>query len=462
MNAIVVTALWGVIMMFAGAFMRSKTAPKYLAITGMLLVLAVNAMELNSGMSFISVDTKDMIRTNSFNLTFLMVAFGATLLIFLLNGRDIEKIGKHSSEYFALIFFILCGVSVAATFNTLLLLFLGIEILSIPLYILTGADKRNLTSNEASLKYFLMGSFSTGILLMGIAFLYGSNPTASFYINNLRLGIGEMPVLAAIGLVFLVVALSFKVSAAPFHFWAPDVYDGAPTVVTSFMATVIKIAGFFAFMRLFENAFGRMHGQWQMLIVVITVATMAIGNITAVFQQSVKRMLAYSSIAQAGFMMLALFALNDRAREGLVLYSAAYSLASIGLFGILVRMKDVTIEGFNGMAKTHPVLAFCAAVCLFSLTGIPLTAGFQGKFYLLVAVVENGFHFWLVIVAVLFAAVSAYYYFRVIQAMYFKPSASEPFETQTGSAFKWLLVLTALLIIALGINPEWLIGWLYH
>ncbi len=462
MNAIVFTALWGVIMMFAGAFMQSKTAPKYLAIAGMILVFIVNALELNSGSSFIPVDTKDMIRTNSFNLTFLLVVFGATLLIFLLNGRDIEKIGRHSAEYFSLIFFILCGVSVAATFNTLLLLFLGIEILSIPLYILTGADKRNLTGNEASLKYFLMGSFSTGILLMGITFLYGSNPSASFYINNLNFGTGELPVLTAVGLVFLVAALSFKVSAAPFHFWAPDVYDGAPTPITSFMATVIKIAGFFAFMRLFENAFGRMHGQWQILIVIITVATLAIGNITAVFQQSVKRMLAYSSIAQAGFMMFALFAMNDRAREGLVLYSAAYSLASIGLFAILARMKDVTVEGFNGLGKTNPWLALCATICLLSLTGIPLTAGFQAKFYMLVAAVENGFHFWIVIVAVLFAAVSAYYYFRVIQAMYFRPPSAEPFQIEAGPAFKGLLIITALLIIALGINPEWLIGWLYH
>lgn len=462
MNAIVFTALWGVIMMFAGAFIQSKTAPKYMAITGILLVFAVNAMELNSGSSFIPVHTMDMVRTNSFNLTFLLVVFGATLLIFLLNGRDIEKIGRHSAEYFALIFFILCGVSLAATFNTLLLLFLGIEILSIPLYILTGADKRNLTGNEAALKYFLMGSFSTGILLMGIAFLFGSNPAASFYINNLNFGIGEMPILAAVGMVFLVAALSFKVSAAPFHFWAPDVYDGAPTVITSFMATVIKIAGFFAFMRLFENAFGRMHGQWQTLIVIITVATLAVGNITAVFQQSVKRMLAYSSIAQAGFMMLALFALNDRAREGLVLYSAAYSLASIGLFGILARMKDVTVEGFNGLGKTHPWIALCATIFLLSLTGIPLTAGFQAKFFMLVAAIENGFHFWIVIVAVLFAAVSAYYYFRVIQAMYFRPSSSTPVEIEASGAFKGILIVIALLIIALGINPEWLIGWLYH
>ena len=221
--------------------------------------------------------------------------------------------------------------------------------MSIPLYILTGSDKRNLKGNEASLKYFLMGAFSTGIMLMGIAFIYGETALGSFYINTINLGTGNLPVMIAAGLVLLVVAMSFKVSAAPFHFWTPDVYDGAPTVFTSFMATIVKIAGFIAFIRLFQSSFGIMQQQWQTLIVIITAATLLIGNLTAVFQQSVKRMLAYSSIAQAGFMMFALFALNDTAKEGLILYAAAYSLASIGLFAVLVKMNDYTIEGFNGL-----------------------------------------------------------------------------------------------------------------
>src|SRR3989442_6886177 len=188
------------------------------------------------------------------------------------------------------------------------MLFLGIEIMSIPLYILTGSDKKNLKSNEASLKYFLMGAFSTGIMLMGIAFVYGGNSLVSFNIDNLQLGTGSMPVMIAVGLVMLVVSMSFKVSAAPFHFWTPDVYDGAPTVFTSFMATIVKVAGFIAFIRLFQSSFGSMHAQWQILIVVITAVTLLIGNLTAVFQQSVKRMLAWSSIAQAGFMLFAIFA----------------------------------------------------------------------------------------------------------------------------------------------------------
>ena len=469
MNAIILTAVWGIIMMFGGVFFKSKATPKYWAIAGVLLIIIANCMELTSGEPFFAVDVKYMMSFNSFNLTFITVALACTLLFFLLSGRDIEKVGANVSEYFALIFFVLCGVCLSATYNTLLILFLGIEIMSIPLYILTGSDKRNLKSNEASLKYFLMGAFSTGIMLMGIAFIYGGNSEGSFFISNINLGEGKMPAMIAIGMLFMMIALSFKVSAAPFHFWTPDVYDGAPTVFTSFMATIVKVGGFIAFIRLFENSFGKVHGQWQMLIAIITAATLFIGNLTAVFQQSVKRMLAYSSIAQAGFMLLAIFALNDTAKEGLILYSAAYSLATIGLFAILIKMQDYTIEGFNGLGKQEPVLAVTATVFLLSLTGIPLTAGFQSKFFMLMAALRDGHQHWLVLFAVLCAAVSAYYYFKIIQAMFFKENTGltngERLATTVEDitpAFKLLLIVTALLIIVLGIFPSLLTEWLHY
>lgn len=463
MNAIIFSAIWGVIMMFTGAFIKSKTLPKYLAIAGIVLLFIVNGIELKTGISFFSFDVKDMVRTNSYNLTFIAIALGCTLIYFLLSGREFEKVGNHVAEYFALIFFVLCGVALSATFNTLLMLFIGIEIISIPLYILTGSDKRNLKSNEAALKYFLMGAFSTGLMLMGIAFIYGGTPNASFYIDNIQLGVGKMPVMIAIGLVLLLVSMSFKVSAAPFHFWTPDVYDGAPTVFTSFMSTIVKVAAFFAFIRLFENAFGIIQPQWQTLIIIITIATLLIGNVTAIFQQSVKRMLAYSSIAQAGFMLLALFALNDRAREALVLYAAAYSLATIGFFAILIKLNDYTIDGFNGLGRQQPVLALTGTIFLLSLTGIPLTAGFQSKFFMLVAAVENGHSFWIVIAAVIFAAISAYYYFRIIQSVYFKEIPEKPQQQwDVTLSFKIMLIITAALIIILGIYPELIIGWMYH
>jgi len=467
MNEIIFTAIWGIVMMLAGAFIKNKGTAKYLAIGGLVLIIIANCVELYYREPLLSIDVKGMLNidanNSSYHLTFIMVMLVCTLLYFLLNGRDFEKVGVHVSEYFALIFFILCGVGIVTTFNTLLMLFIGIEIISIPLYILTGSDKRNLKSNEAALKYFLMGAFSTGIMLMGIALIYGGSASASFFLDKINMGEGPMPAVIASGLVLLLVSMSFKVSAAPFHFWTPDVYDGAPTVFTSFMATIVKAAGFFAFVRLFENAFGTMQPQWQKLIVIITAATLLIGNLTAVFQQSVKRMLAYSSIAQAGFMLFALFAMNKQAKEALILYTAAYSLATIGIFAVLVKMNDYTIDGFNGLGKRQPVLALAATIFLLSLTGIPLTAGFQGKFYMLLAAVNNGHNIWLVILAVLCAAISAYYYFRVIQAMYFKDSdetITQDWDITNG--FKILLIITAALIIILGVKPDLIIDWLYY
>ena len=460
MNAIILSALWGVVMMFGGVFFKKSTSPKYAAIIGIILLIIANCLEF-SGSFVLDVDYHGMFVFDNFGLLFNTVAFACTLIYFLLNGSEIEKVGKNVSEYFALIFFVLCGVAIASSFKTLLMLFLGIEIMSIPLYILTGSDKKDLKGNEAALKYFLMGAFSTGIMLMGIAFIYGGNALGSFAIDNIQLGSGNLPVLIAIGLVLILVAMSFKVSAAPFHFWTPDVYDGAPTVFTSFMATIVKVAAFVAFVRLFQYSFGNMQSQWQLLIVIITASTLLIGNITAVFQQSVKRMLSYSSIAQAGFLLFAVFALNNTAKEGLILYAAAYCLASIGMFAVLVKMKDYTIEGFNGLGKSEPVLALCATIFLLSLTGIPLTAGFTAKFYMLLAAVKDGHQFWLVILAVLCAAISAYYYIRVIQAMYFKSASDEHLTEQVSSGFKNMLILTAFLIILLGILPGILIGWLY-
>ncbi|MBC7851726.1 MAG: NADH-quinone oxidoreductase subunit N, partial [Chitinophagaceae bacterium] len=382
-----------------------------------------------------------------------------TLIYFILSGRDMAQVGHHLAEYFALLFFILCGISIASSFNTLLMLFLGIEIISIPLYILTGSDKRNLKSNEASLKYLLMGAFSTGLMLMGIAFIYGAK--GSFFMETIAAGSGELTPMLAVGMLLLMFSMSFKVSAAPFHFWTPDVYDGAPTVFTSFMATIVKAGVFIAFIRVFQGSFGNMHSQWQLMVAIITAATLLFGNITAVFQQSVKRMLAYSSIAQAGFMMMALVALGSRnASEGLLFYVTAYSLATIGVFAVLIKMKDYTFEGFNGLARRQPVVAAATSIFLLSLAGIPATAGFMAKFYMLSAAISNGNLLWLVIVAIVCAAISVYYYFRVIQAMYFK-DGDEP-QIQVSTSFKVVLVAVAIILILLGIFPETLLNQLYN
>ena len=301
MNALLSTAVLGVIMMFSSFLLKNKMAVRTIAVLGLTLVLAANVLEM-AGIVFFRIDTKNMIHFDRFALLFNSIILTCTLVYFLLSAKDMEKVGTNYAEYFALIFFVLCGVTLVSSFRSLLILFLGIEIISIPLYILTGSDKKNLKSNEASLKYFLLGAFSTGLMLMGIALIYGS--TGSFYTLALM---GNAPATKALfiaGMLLLMFSMAFKVSAAPFHFWTPDVYDGAPTVFTSFMATIVKVAAFIGFIKLFNDQFGNLQPQWELLIAIITAVTLFIGNITAVFQQSVKRMLAYSSISQAGFMFL--------------------------------------------------------------------------------------------------------------------------------------------------------------
>ena len=456
MNTIVLSAILGVVMMYSGIIIKKRSTIKYVSAAGLLILLAFNVSETYSH-SLFNINTTNFLSFNRFGLLFNSICIFCTMVYVLVSGRDIEKIGNYTAEAHALIFFILCGVSIATSYNNLMMLFIGIEIISIPLYILTGFDKRNLKSNEASLKYFLMGSFSTGIMLMGIALMYGASGT--FLIENAA-RTSSLTYLDAMGLLLLFISMLFKVSAAPFHFWTPDVYDGAPTVFTSFMATIVKVAIFAAFIRLMEAKYQGMGSQSDRIIGLVIVLTLAVGNLTAVFQQSVKRMLAYSSIAQAGFMLFALYAVNDAAKEGLILYAASYSLATIGIFAVLAKMDDHTYEGFNGLSKTHPLLAGVLTVFLLSLAGIPLTAGFFAKYFMLAAVVKSGTGLPLVIIGVLFAAISVYYYFRVIQAMYFKDGEPVFLEQPSGS-FKYALLAIAGLIIILGIHPDLLLHFLY-
>ncbi len=452
MNAIIISALLGVLMMYMGFVTKKTRNYTMVAVIGLLALLASIWLDY-VGFPFFQIDTKGMLGFNSFGLTFDLVVVASCLIYFLLSGAEIETFGKSSSDFYALIFFILTGMFIISGMKSLLILFIGIEIVSIPLYILAGSEKSNLKSNEAALKYFLLGSFSTGLMLMGIAFIYGDSGT--FYLEGINIGFGALSSMMAIGLVLILAAMSFKVSAAPFHFWTPDVYDGTPTVFTSFMATIVKSAGFFAFFKLFENAFGSFHKHWELLISFIAVLTLLIGNITAVFQQSLKRLLSYSSIAQAGFMILGVYALNIYAKQGLILYFAVYSMATIGIFAVLAKFKDHSIEAFNGFAKRHPMVSAAMLICILSLAGIPLTGGFFAKYYMLLAVIKYAKVVWLAIVAVLCAAISVYYYFRVIQAMYFKDAETYE-EVEFSKGFKYMMIINAVLLILLGIHPDWL------
>lgn len=459
---LVASAVFAIIMMFAALMVKEKRTVSQIASFLLIILLGLNVWRLGDLLcSDRSVEEmfKGMMRYTPYSLWFTTLMTAITFLYVMLMGKNIEKVGQHVGEYYALIFFILCGINLVSGYGNLLILFLGIEIVSIPQYILAGSDKRNLKSSEASLKYFLMGSFSTGILLMGIALLYGAQGT--FDVTKFQfMSEGGINLMSLAGVLFLIVALGFKVSAAPMHFWTPDVYDGAPTPFTALMATVIKAALFVAFINLFNNAFGVISAQWTLVLSIITALTLFIGNITAVFQQSVKRMLAYSSIAQAGFMLFAVLSVNATGMKGIIIYSVAYSIGTIGMFAVLMKLKDYTYDGFNGLAKTQPLLAFVATIFLLSLAGIPLTAGFFAKYYVLAAVLEQGGSLmWLVIFALLMAAISVYYYFKVIMAMYFKPGQPE-MAAEVSFSDKFFLLLTAAIVILIGVAPDILINLL--
>jgi NADH-quinone oxidoreductase subunit N len=463
MNLILFAGLLGVVLMVAGIFIQNKRTITYLAIGFMVFLFLANASEMGSGKDWLNLPVKGMLSATKFGLLINAVLILAAIFYFSISGRNIEMVGKHVADYYALIFFVFAGVGIVTSYTNLLMLFLGIEIITIPLYILTGSDKRNLKSNEAALKYFLMGAFSTGIMLMGIAMIYGG--TGSFMVSKMNLNAVPLSYYLVTGVLLLLISMAFKVSAVPFHFWTPDVYDGAPTVFTSFMATIVKVAAFAAFINLFADATGIFpREKWKLVIAIIIALTIIIGNITAVFQQSVKRMLAYSSISQAGFMMFAIFSYNYLAYEGIVIYAAAYCFATIGLFAILMKLDDYTYEGFNGLAKKEPLMAAMATIFLLSLAGIPITAGFFGKYFMIASAITatQGKYLWLIIIAMLGAAVSVYYYFRVIQAMYFKyDSAHQSQVAPSTSAFRFGILLLAAITILLGVMPQILLQYLY-
>ena len=298
------------------------------------------------------------------------------------------------------------------SFSDLTLFFIGLEILSISLYVLAASNKSDLRSNEAGLKYFLMGAFATGFLLFGIALIYGA--TATFNLQGIHDALAKgaiSPLMVKTGVLLILVGLLFKVSAAPFHFWAPDVYEGSPTLVTMFMATVVKTAAFAAFYRLFSTCFISLSDTWIPVVAALSAITMLLGNIMAVFQTSFKRMLAYSSIAHAGYMMMAIAAMNEVSAGSIFLYAIAYSIGSLGAFACLHAMSvngDESISGLNGLGKRQPKVAIFLSLIMFSLAGIPPVAGFFAKYYLFYGALIGGYT-WLVIIAVMSSLIGVYY-----------------------------------------------------
>ena len=449
MNIIITISITAFIVLYAGLFKANK-ALLPLTVVGLLTALGFTFCAWNGNAVHFG-----MMQTDNFALAFSGICIIGTLLIFLLTQNYFHAKSDNIAEYYTLILFALAGMIMMVSYKNMAMLFVGLEIMSVSLYILAGIRKKDFASNEASLKYFLMGAFSTGFLLFGITLIYGA--TGSFDLDKIQAYLVNSQAISPIfypGVILMMIGLSFKVGAAPFHFWTPDVYEGAPSLITTFMSTVVKTAGFAAFLRLFAGAFAPLHDFWVVPLMVIVCLTLFIGNVTALFQKNFKRMLAYSSISHAGYLLFSLIVLTKNSENNVLVYAAAYTFASIIAFAVLILVKQKTgsdsFESFNGLAKRNPLIALCLTVAMLSLAGIPLTAGFIGK-YLMFLNVMTEYKTLLVEFAILNALVGFYYYFRVIVAMWFKDGVET--ELSTPVQYKVVLLVSVAITLVLGIYP---------
>jgi NADH-quinone oxidoreductase subunit N len=401
-----------------------------------------------------------------------LFAVGAAITL-LMSPAYLKAHGRHLGEYYALVLFAVTGMDLMAGANDFVLFYVALELMAISSYLLAAFFRYRIRSNESSLKYFLTGSFASAVTLYGISLLYGlvGSTKYSAVVGVYAASGAPGSTASTTGLVFaaflVAVGLAFKVSAAPFHMWTPDVYQGAPTPIAAFFSVGPKVAGFSVLMTVFVRAFDHVSGQWGLLFIVLAVLTMLVGNVYALVQTNVKRMLAYSSVAHAGYLLTGLGALGwtgePRAGYGMLVYLVAYTFMNLGAFGVLAYLKtessdkfDYSLKHIAGLGRRSPWAAVLLSLFLLSLTGIPGTAGFIGKFYMFGGVVWAGL-WWLAVIGVLLSAVSAYYYLRVIVYMFFK-EAEESLAGRarfTGSMAA-ALSLSALATVAIGLVPSWL------
>ena len=457
MTTLIILAALGLVTLFS-EIIGYKKMMLPITFLGLAAALGAAVMDWNTDRHYLN----EMMIVDNYSIAFTSLMIAVTIIWFVLSP-DFFHDASSRIDHFSLIIFALIGAQLLTSFGNMIMLFLAVEILSIPMYILAGSNKSNLASNEAALKYFLMGAFATGFLLFGITLIYGQ--TGSFNLQTISQSLtasqGGGGTMVIAGVLLIMIGLSFKVSAAPFHFWAPDVYTGAPTVITAFMSTVVKTAAFAGFFRLFYLCFSMPAASWLPTVWALSALTIIIGNVTAVYQTNFKRMLAYSSIAHAGYMLMAILALNTLARQSILFYATAYSVSSLAAFGVLLVVSRVTkndsIESFNGLAKKNPLLAFITVLSMLSLAGIPPLAGFFGKYFIFTAALQQHYT-WLVIIAVAGSLTGVYYYFRVIIAL-FKSDTEGP-EIPMTVPFRAALLFISLAALILGIMPQWIAGLL--
>jgi NADH-quinone oxidoreductase subunit N len=456
MKTLIYTAALGLLCMFIEMLnLRKFVWPA--AVVGLFAILGLNMASWGTNQSFYH----NMLMSDNFSVAFsgLLLLIGA--LIVALSGNFYKNEQAQISDYLSIIIFAITGAIAMVSFGNLAMFFLGLEVLSISLYVLAGSKKKDPRSNEAGMKYFLMGSFASGILLFGIALVYGA--TGSFDLAEISAyaAQGQVSNLFTIGAGLMLIALLFKVSAVPFHLWAPDVYEGSPMLVTTIMATLAKIAAFAAFYRLFSACFITTFPTYAWVLSLVAALTMTVGNLSALNQDSFKRMLAFSGVSHAGYLMIGILSMYGKTDNAIFFYSFAYALSSIAAFAVaMVVLKNIgseKIEAFNGLGKRKPFLAAALTISILSMAGIPPFAGFFGKYFIFSEAIRNG-HLWITVIAVVNSIIGIAYYMKVILAMYTKDREETAFAVNP--VYSAVIAFCILLIVAAGVFPSLLSGLL--
>ncbi|HAK37389.1 MAG: NADH-quinone oxidoreductase subunit N [Nitrospinaceae bacterium] len=457
---VLVLSVFGIMVLVTDLFIgKDKSVLVFISLTGLLMGAISSLAKYNLPVhSFNGAYIVDHLSV-FFTFIFCISSALAILVSVDFNKREGIKVG----EYYSLILFCTVGMVLLASATDMIMIFLGIEIVSISLYVLAGIRRNDPKSNEAALKYFLLGAFATGFLLYGMTLLYGSTGSTKLVMIASAIrngGVASEPLLL-MGVVLLIIGLGFKVAAVPFHMWAPDVYQGAPTPVTAFMAVGPKAASLAAFYRIFSEAIPQLSPSWEILLCVVSVITMFVGNLGAIMQTNIKRLLAFSSVAHVGYLIIAIIAKNSLSSSALMFYMLTYAFMIFGTFGIVILLgrkgdENLEIENYSGLAYKHPVLALSMTIFLLSLGGLPPLAGFVAKFFVFSAALKEGFLI-LVIIAVLNSAVSLYYYLKVIVFMYMKDPVKE-FDITLSPMTLFVIAISIFGTIQLGIFPDSIIA----
>ena len=460
----VVLCLFGCGILLSDAFLVRRTGKRWLnavtALVGEAIVAVVvlqHLSDVRAGGAFSGLSGSIVI--DGFGVFFNIIFVLSGALAVILSVRYMEAEGEHRGEYYALVLFAQAGMSIMATGNDLVVLFVALETMALSFYVMVGFLRRSKRSNEAAMKYLILGAFSSGLLAYGFSILYGIAGSTS--IEAIGTAVAERPDgdwVTTLALITTSVGLFFKISAVPFHMWAPDVYEGAPTPTAAYVSVASKAASFALMIRIFLSAYGSAAESWMPLLAGIALITMTVGNLAAVTQSNLKRLLAYSSVAHAGYILLGLVAANDSGLRGIAIYILAYVFMNYGAFALIAALRRdgeaaEEIDDLNGLAGRAPGYTILVAIFMLSLAGIPPMAGFYGKYYIFLGLLREGYYV-LAVFAALYVAVAAYYYFRIIRACWLTGSGDKPAALDLGLGTRVALVGSGVLTVVIGVLPQ--------